>query len=77
MILIVVLDAFGDAVGEGREDWSRAFRANRKSEKLDENAPRWTEMMGSHPTGTRLAETIHRIRADRSPEYASSDKAKR
>ena len=69
-------DAFGDAVGEGREDWSRAFRANRRSQGLDENAPRWTEMMGSHPTGTRLAETIHRIRAARSPEYANSQRAK-
>ena len=33
-------DAFGDAVGEGRED-DRQFRANRASQGKDENAPRW------------------------------------
>ena len=40
MILIVdFLDAFGDAVGEGREDWSRAFSCKQKTIKL-EDAPR-------------------------------------
>ena len=70
------LDAFGDAVGEGREDWSRAYRANRRSKGLDENAPRWDEMMGSHPTASRVAEAIHAARAERSPTYANSRKAK-
>ena len=69
-------DAFSDAVGEGREDWSRAFRTNRRSQGLDENAPRWTEMMGSHPTATRLSESIHRARAARNPEYANSAKSR-
>ena len=69
-------DAFGDAAGEGREDWSRQFRANRRSAGLDENAPRWDEMMGSHPTGIRLAEVIHAARAKRNSDYANSQKAK-
>ena len=70
------MDAFGDAVGEGREDWSRAYRANRRSQGLDENAPRWNEMMGSHPTATRVNEAIHAARASRDPNYAQSTKAK-
>ena len=49
-------EAFKDAYGEGREEWTRAFRQGRKAEGLAENAPRMTEMTGAYPTGIRLAE---------------------
>ena len=49
-------DAFNDAYGEGREEWTRAFRQGRKAEGQAENAPRWDEMSGAYPTGIRLTE---------------------
>lgn len=51
-------EAFKDAYGEGREEWTRAFRQGRKAEGLAENAPRMTEMTGAYPTGIRLAEVF-------------------
>lgn len=51
-------EAFNDAYGEGREEWTRAFRQGRKAEGLAENAPRMTEMTGAYPTGIRLAEVF-------------------
>ena len=52
------IDAFKQAYGEGREDWSRAYRATRKSQGLDENAPKMTEMTGAYPTGIRVMEAL-------------------
>ena len=49
-------EAFNDAYGEGREEWTRAFRQGRKAEGQAENAPRITEMSGAYPTGIRLTE---------------------
>ena len=66
-------DAFGDAVGEGREDWSRQFRANRASQGKDENAPRWNEMMGSHPTMSRLGELIYTERKKRNADLSNKN----
>lgn len=70
------LQAFGDAVGEGREDWSRQFRQNRKNQGKDENAVRAAELFGSHPGISRTNELIHEIRKARQPQYAQSDTAK-
>ena len=53
------LQAFGDAVSEGREDWSRQFRQNRKNQGKDENAVRAAELFGSHPGISRTNELIH------------------
>ena len=46
-------EAFNDAYGEGREEWTRAFRQGRKAEGQAENAPRIDEMSGAYPTGIR------------------------
>ena len=54
-------DAFGDAFGEGREEWTRAFREGRSAAGESENAPRWTEMTGAYPTGIRATETAHEM----------------
>lgn len=54
-------DAFGDAFGEGREEWSRSMREGRTANSQSENAPRWTEMTGAYPTGTRAVETVHEM----------------
>ena len=54
-------DAFGDAFGEGREEWTRSFREGRTAQGKSENAPRWTEMTGAYPTGTRTVETAHEM----------------
>ena len=49
-------EAFNDAYGEGREEWTRAYRQGRKAQGEAENAPRWNEMSGAYPTGIRLTE---------------------
>ena len=54
-------EAFNDAYGEGREEWTRAFRQGRKAEGQAENAPRITEMSGAYPTGIRLTELAQDI----------------
>ena len=54
-------EAFNDAYGEGREEWTRAFRQGRKAENKAENAPRWDEMSGAYPTGIRLTELAQDI----------------
>ncbi len=54
-------DAFNDAYGEGREEWTRAYRQGRKAEGQAENAPRWDEMSGAYPTGIRLSELAQDI----------------
>jgi len=54
-------EAFNDAYGEGREEWTRAFRQGRKAEGQAENAPRWNEMSGAYPTGIRLTELAQDI----------------
>lgn len=51
-------DAFNDAFGEGREEWTRAYRQGRKAEGEAENAPRIDEMSGAYPTGIRLTELV-------------------
>ena len=49
-------DAFKDAYGEGREEWTRSYREGRKSLRKSEDAPRINEMSGAYPTGVRLKE---------------------
>ena len=49
-------DAAKDAYGEGREEWSKQFRENRKAQGKTENAPRATEMGGAYSTGIRAVE---------------------
>ena len=49
-------DAAQEAYGEGREEWSKAFREGRKSQNKTENAPRMTEMTGAYSTGIRAKE---------------------
>ena len=51
-------DAAREAYGEGREEWSKAFREGRKAEGLTENAPRMTEMTGAYATGIRSKELV-------------------
>ena len=51
-------EAFNDAYGEGREEWTRAYRQGRKAQGEAENAPRWNEMSGAYPTGIRLTELV-------------------
>ena len=51
-------DAAKEAYGEGREEWSKAFRQGRKAENKTENAPRITEMVGAYPTGIRGKELL-------------------
>ena len=48
------MDALQEAYGEGREDWSRAYRAGRTANNQSEDAPRLTEMTGAYPTGIRI-----------------------
>ena len=54
-------DAFKDAYGEGREEWTRSYREGRKSLKKSEDAPRINEMSGAYPTGVRLKEVVDDI----------------
>ena len=51
-------DAANEAYGEGREEWSKAFREGRKAAGQSENAPRINEMTGAYPTGIRTKELI-------------------
>ena len=51
-------EAANEAYGEGREEWSKAYREGRKAEGRSENAARWDEMTGSYPTGIRIKEAI-------------------
>ena len=55
------LDALRQAYGEGREDWSRAYRAGRTSNNQSEDAPRLTEMTGAYPTGIRIMENLNTL----------------
>lgn len=55
-------DAFRDAYGEGREEWSKAYREGRKSAGKAENAPRIDEMSGAYPTGIRIKELVDDVR---------------
>ena len=54
--------AFRDAYGEGREEWSKAYREGRKSAGKAENAPRIDEMSGAYPTGIRIKELVDDVR---------------
>lgn len=51
-------DAARDAYGEGREEWSKAYREGRKSARKSENAPRMSEMVGAYSTGIRAKEMV-------------------
>jgi len=51
-------EAANEAYGEGREEWSKAYREGRKAENKSENAARWDEMTGSYPTGIRIKEAV-------------------
>lgn len=52
------LDSTREAYGEGREEWSKAYREGRKAAGQSENAPRMSEMAGAYPTGIRTKEAI-------------------
>lgn len=52
------IDATKEAYGEGREEWSKAYREGRKAAGESENAPRINEMTGAYPTGIRTKEII-------------------
>ena len=54
-------DAFKDAYGEGRNEWSRAYREARKTLGEAEDAPRIDEMTGAYPTLARLQELAQDI----------------
>ena len=51
-------DAAKEAYGEGREEWSKAYREGRKKKDETENAPRMSEMTGAYSTGIRLKELV-------------------
>ena len=51
-------DAAKEAYGEGREEWSKAYREGRKKQEETENAPRWSEMTGAYSTGIRGKELV-------------------
>ena len=51
-------DAAKEAYGEGREEWSKAYREGRKKQDETENAPRWSEMTGAYSTGIRGKELV-------------------
>ena len=53
--------AFKDAYGEGRNEWSRAYREARKTLGEAEDAPRIDEMTGAYPTLARLKELAQDI----------------
>lgn len=55
------LDAFADAFGEGREEYSRAMREGRTAQQKSENAPRWDELAGTYRTGIRATETANEM----------------
>jgi hypothetical protein len=55
------MDALQEAYGEGREDWSRAYRAGRTANNQSEDAPRLTEMTGAYPTGIRIMENLNSL----------------
>ena len=55
------MDALQEAYGEGREDWSRAYRAGRTANNQSEDAPRLTEMTGAYPTGIRIMENLNTL----------------
>ena len=65
------IDAFKQAYGEGREDWSRAYRATRESQGKSENAPRIEEMGGAYPTGVRIMEALGK--SDKKAETVRED----
>ena len=63
-------DAFKDAYGEGREEWSRSYREGRKTRRKSEDAPRIQEMSGAYPTGVRIKELMDDvIPMDKNPLY--------
>lgn len=64
-------DAANKAYGEGREEWSKAFREGRKAGNQTENAPRMTEMTGAYSTGIRLKELADDLRGK---ELSKSEK---
>ena len=51
-------DAAKEAYGEGREEWSKAYREGRKVAGKTENAPRMSEMTGAYSTGIRGKELV-------------------
>ena len=57
-VLAGFFDAANEAYGEGREEWSKAYREGRKAQGVSENAPRIDEMTGAYPTGIRIKEVF-------------------
>ncbi len=54
-------EAANEAYGEGREEWSKAYREGRKASGRSENAPRWDEMTGAYRTGIRAKELLQDV----------------
>lgn len=54
-----LIDAFKQAYGEGRENWSQAYRQGRDNAGLSEDSTRLQEMGGAYPTGIRIMENIN------------------
>ncbi len=68
------LPSFRDAYGEGREEWSKAYREGRKSAGQAENAPRIDEMTGAYPTGIRLKELIDDVRGKKLTQQEANNR---
>ena len=54
-----LIDAFKQAYGEGRENWSQAYREGRDLQGLSEDSTRVQEMTGAYPTGVRAMENLN------------------
>ncbi len=54
-------NAFGEAMGEGREIHREAFQDARKVRGQDIEAPRISQNIGTNPTFTRIRDTLHGV----------------
>ena len=72
--LTAFTDAFKEAYGEGREEWSKAYREGRKTAQKSEDAPRWDEMTGAYPTGIRIKELIDDVRGKKLTAQESNNR---
>ena len=68
-------DAAKEAYGEGREEWSKAYREGRKAQNMSENAARWDEMTGAYPTGIRAKEAVQDVLGIRPSKIESENRA--
>ena len=78
------LDAFEKEFGRGREEFARAWRDHREYQGKSENAPRASEMLGTHNTLIRAAENLNianedamQLRDDRGIGFEPKGKGRR